>query len=85
MAGAVASLGAATAAQVAAAIGWTRRRRSFDSLDVFNQMLAITETFAHLNLLAADGVLTAAGDPVEFRLVQGGDPAAGPATAAAGA
>ena len=85
MAGAVASLGTATAAQVAAVIGWTRRRRSFGSLDVFNQMLAVTETFAHLNLLAADGVLTAAGDPVEFRLAQGGDPAAGPATAAAGA
>jgi hypothetical protein len=48
-------------------------------------MLAITETFAHLNLLAADGMLTAAGDPVEFRLVQAGGPAAGPATAAAGA
>lgn len=77
MAGAVASLGTATAAQVAAAIGWTRRRRSFGSLDVFNQMLAVTETFAHLNLLAADGVLTAAGDPVEFRLAQAGDPAAG--------
>jgi glyoxylase-like metal-dependent hydrolase (beta-lactamase superfamily II) len=72
MAAAVGSLGAATAAQVAASIGWTRRHRSFGSLDVFNQMLAVTETFAHLNLLAADGVLTAEGDPVEFRQAPSG-------------
>jgi len=43
---------------------------------VFNQMLAVTETFAHLNLLTADGVLTAEGDPVQFRLAPAG--AAGP-------
>jgi glyoxylase-like metal-dependent hydrolase (beta-lactamase superfamily II) len=71
MTGAVASLGTGTAAQVAAAIGWTRRRRTFASLDLFNQMLAVTETFAHLKLLAADGVLTAEGDPVEYRLAPG--------------
>jgi len=61
---AVASLGSATAAQVAAVLGWTRRRRSFASLDPFNQMLAVTETVAHLKLLVASGVLTADGDVV---------------------
>jgi glyoxylase-like metal-dependent hydrolase (beta-lactamase superfamily II) len=61
---AVASLGSATAAQVAAVLGWTRRRRSFASLDTFNQMLAVTETVAHLKLLVASGVLTAGGDAV---------------------
>ena len=52
MSEAVASLGSSTAAQVAAVIGWTRRRRSFSELDPFNQMLAVTETVAHLRLLA---------------------------------
>lgn len=61
---AVASLGSASAAQVAAVMGWTRRRRSFASLDPFNQMLAVTETVAHLRLLAVSGVLEQGGDEV---------------------
>jgi glyoxylase-like metal-dependent hydrolase (beta-lactamase superfamily II) len=61
---AVTGLGSATAAQVAAVLGWTRRRRAFSDLDPFNQMLAVTETVAHLRLLAASGALAAAGGDV---------------------
>jgi glyoxylase-like metal-dependent hydrolase (beta-lactamase superfamily II) len=60
---AVAGLGPATAAAVAGALGWTRRRRSFASLDPFNQMLAVTETVAHLQLLVQTGVLVPTGPP----------------------
>jgi glyoxylase-like metal-dependent hydrolase (beta-lactamase superfamily II) len=59
----VAGLGPATAAAVAGALGWTRRRRSFASLDPFNQMLAVTETVAHLQLLVQTGVLAQTGPP----------------------
>jgi glyoxylase-like metal-dependent hydrolase (beta-lactamase superfamily II) len=61
MGAAVASLGSATAAQVAAVMGWTRHRRAFTELDPFNQMLAVTETVAHLRLLVGAAVLDAAG------------------------
>jgi glyoxylase-like metal-dependent hydrolase (beta-lactamase superfamily II) len=47
---------------VASQLTWTRRHRSFDSLDLFNQMLAVTETAAHLDLLVARGVLTSADE-----------------------
>ena len=30
---------------------WTRRQRAFDDLDPFNQILAVTETVAHLDVL----------------------------------
>nr|WP_239521709.1 MBL fold metallo-hydrolase [Geodermatophilus sabuli] len=43
--------GASSAADVAAVLGWTSRRRSLGSLDPFNQVLAILETIAHLDLL----------------------------------
>lgn len=42
-----------TPLQVADLISWTRRGRTFASLDVFNQMLAVGETAAHLDLLVA--------------------------------
>jgi glyoxylase-like metal-dependent hydrolase (beta-lactamase superfamily II) len=42
-----------TAFAAAQRLTWTRRERSFADLDVFNQMLAVTETAAHLDLLAA--------------------------------
>jgi hypothetical protein len=42
---------------VAGALRWTRRRRRLTELDPFNQMLAVTETRAHLELLAAQGSL----------------------------
>ncbi|MGM7678556.1 MBL fold metallo-hydrolase [Microbacterium sp. A94] len=48
--------GAADALEVARAIGWTRRLRHFDELDEFNQMLAVTETIAHLDVLADRGL-----------------------------
>jgi glyoxylase-like metal-dependent hydrolase (beta-lactamase superfamily II) len=43
--------GNATAHDVAAALPWTRRARSFEDLDPFNQMLAVNETMAHLEVL----------------------------------
>lgn len=65
----VAGLGSATAADVAGAMPWTRRRRPFSSLDPGNQMLAITETVAHLRLLVRDGkVEDDGGEPVTYRL-----------------
>jgi glyoxylase-like metal-dependent hydrolase (beta-lactamase superfamily II) len=45
--------GCRTAAEVAAEIPWTRRGFALSSLDVFNAMLAVLETDAHLKLLAA--------------------------------
>jgi glyoxylase-like metal-dependent hydrolase (beta-lactamase superfamily II) len=52
-----AAAGLDTAAAVAAQLPWTRRKRTFASLDQFNQMLATMETMAHLDLLAARGEL----------------------------
>jgi glyoxylase-like metal-dependent hydrolase (beta-lactamase superfamily II) len=72
---AVTSLRAASAATVAGALGWTRRRRAFGDLDPFNQMLAVTETVAHLKVLVASGLLTAAGgDVVTYRAAAGAPP-----------
>jgi glyoxylase-like metal-dependent hydrolase (beta-lactamase superfamily II) len=47
---------------VAAAIGWTRRRRRIGELDPFNQMLAVFETVLHLELLVAQGTAIARED-----------------------
>ncbi|HEY9473704.1 MAG TPA: MBL fold metallo-hydrolase [Mycobacteriales bacterium] len=55
---AVVAAGAETGYQAAMAMPWTRRKRHFDDLDPFNQMLATIETSAHLDLLAAQGRLT---------------------------
>ncbi len=52
--------GANTALEVADRIGWTRRHRALADLDLFNQMLAILETAAHLDLLAEGGLVTRA-------------------------
>lgn len=41
----------ATAYEVASRLPWTRRDWSFAELDPFNQMLAVNETAAHLDLL----------------------------------
>jgi glyoxylase-like metal-dependent hydrolase (beta-lactamase superfamily II) len=49
--------GADTAYQVAQRLAWTRRRRRFAELDVFNQCMAVIETSAHLDLLAEQGRL----------------------------
>ncbi len=47
--------GAGTAYETALALTWTRRKRTLDELDPFNQMLAVLETVAHLDLLALQG------------------------------
>jgi glyoxylase-like metal-dependent hydrolase (beta-lactamase superfamily II) len=41
----------ATGFEVANRLTWTRRARAFAELDPFNQMLAVTETLAHLDVL----------------------------------
>jgi len=73
--------GASTAYEAAGALRWTRRERLFDDLDPFNQMMAVMETAAHLDVLVRQGRLrSSAGAP-------GGEPAGSPggqATAAAG-
>lgn len=43
--------GATTAHEVAKRLTWTRRERHFGELDPFNQMLAVLEMGAHLDLL----------------------------------
>ena len=48
---------AGTAYRVADRLTWTRREKAFADLDPFNQMLAVTETAAHLDLLVAQGRL----------------------------
>jgi glyoxylase-like metal-dependent hydrolase (beta-lactamase superfamily II) len=52
--------GSGTAYETARALTWTRRERRFDDLDVFNQMLATTETRAHLEVLVGQGRLRSA-------------------------
>ena len=54
--------GAGTAYQVASVLRWTRRGRQLADLDPFNQMLAVTETRIHLELLAAQGRLVTSTD-----------------------
>ncbi len=49
----------ATAYEVADRLTWTRRQTPFADLDPFNQMLAVAETAAHLDLLVAQGRLKA--------------------------
>jgi glyoxylase-like metal-dependent hydrolase (beta-lactamase superfamily II) len=49
--------GAHTGLEVARVLRWTRRERRLEDLDPFNQMLAITETVAHLVVLVAQGRL----------------------------
>ena len=49
--------GADTAYAAAQALTWTRRERPFDDLDMFNQMMAVMETAAHLDVLVAQGRL----------------------------
>lgn len=51
--------GAGTAYEVARKLGWTRRERAFDDLDLFNQTLAVGETAVHLDLLVHRGSLSA--------------------------
>ncbi|WAX58822.1 MBL fold metallo-hydrolase [Jatrophihabitans cynanchi] len=57
MAGSV-ERGASTAFEVADSITWTRREHRLDDLDLFNQVMAVNETMAHLVVLAERGWLT---------------------------
>ena len=50
--------GGKTAFETAGILTWTRHERTFDELDLFNQMLAVSETGAHLHLLVAQGRLS---------------------------
>ena len=47
--------GPATALDVAGAVRWTRRGYHFADLDLFNQMIAVNETLAHLDVLVEQG------------------------------
>jgi glyoxylase-like metal-dependent hydrolase (beta-lactamase superfamily II) len=47
--------GASTGLEVARELRWTRRERRLGELDEFNQMLAVLETVAHLQVLQALG------------------------------
>jgi glyoxylase-like metal-dependent hydrolase (beta-lactamase superfamily II) len=60
--------GSMTALEVATVLRWTRRARRLDELDDFNQMLAVLETVAHLDLLAAQGRINrdAAGTAIRY-------------------
>jgi glyoxylase-like metal-dependent hydrolase (beta-lactamase superfamily II) len=51
--------GNTTAYAAARALTWTRRERRFDELDLFNQMMAVMETAAHLDVLVRQGRLHA--------------------------
>ncbi len=50
---------AATAHEVAVQLTWTRRERKLPDLDPFNQMLAVLETAAHLDVLVMQSRLRA--------------------------
>jgi glyoxylase-like metal-dependent hydrolase (beta-lactamase superfamily II) len=54
--------GVTTAYEAAGQLRWTRRERTLDELNLFNQMLAISETHAHLVVLTAQGRATAKTD-----------------------
>lgn len=59
--------GAETGFEVAQILRWTRRGKSLDELDYFNQMLAVAETGAHLTLLVAQGRIARGLDAEVFR------------------
>jgi glyoxylase-like metal-dependent hydrolase (beta-lactamase superfamily II) len=50
--------GAHTSYEVAGQLRWTRHEHKLSDLDLFNEMLAVSETAAHLNLLVSQGRLT---------------------------
>ena len=54
-----------TAFEVARVLTWTSRQRQFADLDLFNQMLAVNETVAHLEVLVRERV--AASGPAARR------------------
>jgi glyoxylase-like metal-dependent hydrolase (beta-lactamase superfamily II) len=61
--------GATTAFEVAEILRWTRRSRTLEELDYFNQMLAVAETGAHLTLLVAQNRLSQFEEAGVYRYV----------------
>ena len=59
----VASAGPVTAFAAAAELPWTRRKRKFGDLDPMNQLLAVGETAAHLEVLVVRGQLARVTSP----------------------
>jgi glyoxylase-like metal-dependent hydrolase (beta-lactamase superfamily II) len=55
--------GADTAYATALALPWTRHNKAFGELDPENQMLAVTETAAHLDVLVLQGRLSSVLSP----------------------
>lgn len=51
-----------TGLTVAGVLGWTRRNRRLDELDVVNKIMAVNETMAHLDVLVERGWLTRTTD-----------------------
>ncbi len=51
-------VGASTAYEAARVLRWTRREQDFADLDLFNQVLAVQETLAHLDVLVERSWLT---------------------------
>ena len=73
------SLGSAsrTALEVADQLPWTRHERAFGELDFFNRGMAVMETRAHLEVLAARGQVASFAQPggaVSFRPVPARSP-----------
>jgi len=56
---------------VARRLTWTWREIAFADLDDFNQMLAVSETVAHLNVLVARGQAVAAREDGTDRYTAG--------------
>lgn len=54
--------GPRSAYEVARLLPWTRRERDFADLDTHNQLLAVSETAAHLDVLVREGALDALSD-----------------------
>jgi glyoxylase-like metal-dependent hydrolase (beta-lactamase superfamily II) len=54
--------GAVTAGEAARLLTWTRHDRALDELNPFNQMMAVLETAAHLDLLVMQGRLSSTQD-----------------------
>ena len=59
---AVVLAGAATSFEAANALTWTRHKRAFADMDLFNKMLATSETAAHLDVLVLQGRLASSTD-----------------------
>jgi len=55
-------MGAGLAPEVANILRWTSRGRAFEELHLFDQMLAVLETAAHLDVLVLRGDAVRTGD-----------------------